>query len=525
MDEDFENQITTGTLKWHESFELEESAEGWLYSTPISVQQLKEWIQFSSNYIKPDSKTYITYYILDLNYNEKANFVASATSPEIKNITFLNTIGNPNNPTEIINPIILKAHLKSEKSGTTPAIEDWRIDYRIDPNPPDILTVQLQTEPYAGGVFLDPAEIYKSDKITITSLSGDESSIESHIIQCKKKQLDGTWQDLPNFPKEWSAGGSHSVVFDPFYFNTGDTIRYWAEAKDVQGNFKSTNELSQFTVLNHNPTAAMSCEVVSCGKDHLGNEMPGCECSPSFLNNWTTYNGNGVLFKINNNSEELDGPNDALSSTWSIVGYQDPYVSYAGCGMSAPSTVCSGADMTMPTNIPAGNYVIQLKVEDSDHATDTITHTIKVKQDIIVHFECSLMDPSSMPPGDYSNWQDCENIKAGVSAMVYSNDNLPDPHKHSSASTGASITSRKWSKDGIELSSGNFSSFSILMESITHEVLLIAKDSIGREGSESHTITVGQLLPKYKEISPFKSLREINFAQASSFLKNIFGLE
>jgi hypothetical protein len=62
---------------------------------------------------------------------------------------------------------------------------------------------------------------------------------------------------------------------------------------------------------NSSPNAAMSCQIVDC---------TGCECN---ITTWTTFNGDGVIYTIINDSTDPD--DNIVESTWSIIGYQDPY--------------------------------------------------------------------------------------------------------------------------------------------------------------------------------------------------------
>jgi len=512
INEDFEDIITVGNLEWHEGFEFNDSADAWLYSIPISIEKLYELTEFSSNFSRPDIGTYITYYVLDSDYKEIINFESGTVSPKVKDITSISIAENP---------IVLKAHLVTEKAGETPAVKDWRVDYKTDPNPPDTLTIELQTKhyPYTGSVLINPTEIYKSDEITIESTSGDESGIADHKIQCKIEQTDGTWANFSDFPKIWSNGGLHSTSIGSFNLQGGNIIRFWTEATDTQGNYLASN-VATFTILNHVPEAIMSCDIETCNG-------PGCECGPLFANNWTTYNGDGVLFHINNHSSELDGPTDVLTSIWSIIGYQDPFLTWSsGCGMIEPGTTCSEANMTMP-KLTAGNYTIKLEVKDLDDDSHSITHPITVKQDIAVGFECSLVDPSDPLADPALDWHACEDIEPNTSDTVYLSDNQPSPHEHSLHSVDAtSIIFRKWNKDETEFSAGNLNNslVEIVMENNTHDVSLTVRDDIGRESSETHTITTGRFIPKYKEISPYTNLKEINISNVSSLFKKMLKL-
>jgi len=130
------------------------------------------------------------------------------------------------------------------------------------------------------------------------------------------------------------------------------------------------------------------------------------------------------------------------------------------------------------------------------------------------------VDPSSP---SFVSWKKCEDIRPGVSDKIYIKD-MSTP----SDGAGVSITSRDWSvipsPPGIinDINNANDPLVSIIMDNSQYTITLIARDNVGREGWADHKITIGKLLPEYKEISPFTSFKEINISNVSSFLKNIF---
>jgi hypothetical protein len=234
---------------------------------------------------------------------------------------------------------------------------------------------------------------------------------------------------------------------------------------------------------NQPPDAVISCEIINCGGS-------GCQCNGA----WATFNGDSVIYKINNNSTDPDG--QIVSSTWSIIGYQDPWLT---CSPANP--LCG---ITMP-RIQAENYTIKLVVKDNDGLTDTATHPITVKQDAVAGFMCSL---------DNENWQVCESLSVGREELVYFRDNLPPPYEHSLPSTGASIISRVWEMNGVQFApNGEFGSnesntWATLTEAVT-DISLRITDNQGRTDSKSHQINVGFPLPEWEEIPPFIWLRNL----------------
>jgi hypothetical protein len=210
------------------------------------------------------------------------------------------------------------------------------------------------------------------------------------------------------------------------------------------------------------PNAAISCQTVD----------PGCECNGT----WTTFNGGGVYI-INNDSYSNDPDDNIVKSTWSIVGYQDPYFP-----CSSPNPLC---DLTMP-KIPKGDYIIKLTVEDEGGLSDTTSHPIKVKQDAIADFDCSL---------DGEDWGACEGL------VVYQNQLIYLKCK-STASDGAFIISRTWKiNDGV-FDPDNNATTSVNLAESENTITLVIGDSQGRSDSEDKTIEARLPLPEYHEVPP-----------------------
>jgi hypothetical protein len=85
--------------------------------------------------------------------------------------------------------------------------------------------------------------------------------------------------------------------------------------------------------------------------------------------------------------------------------------------------------MTMPKNITPGNYSIKLKVEDAGGLSSSTSHLIKVKQDAVADFDCSL---------DGEDWGTlCEDLVVYQGQLIYLKDK-------SIPSEDASIISRIW---------------------------------------------------------------------------------
>jgi len=204
----------------------------------------------------------------------------------------------------------------------------------------------------------------------------------------------------------------------------------------------------------------MSCQIVDC---------PGCDCNGT----WATFNGDGVIYSINNNSTDPD--DNIVESTWSIVGWQDPY-------WTCPLNPLCG--ITMP-KIQAGNYSIKLKVEDAGGLWNETSHPIKVKQDAIADFDCSL---------DGENWGTaCEDLVVYQGQLIYLKDK-------STPSEGASIISRTWKINNGVFDSFNHATTSVNLAESENTITLVIGDNQGRSDSKDETIGARLPLPEYKEV-------------------------
>jgi hypothetical protein len=264
-------------------------------------------------------------------------------------------------------------------------------------------------------------------------------------------------------------------------------IHITLKLKTVRGaNAVPTTELDapDVIILSNSPTADMSCQIINCSG-------PGCECDPgNFGADWTTYSGENVMYRINNLSTDDNG---VIESKWSILGWQDPFLT------------CSGADplcfMTIPVpTISGGDYDIKLEVKDGDGQTDTIFHSISIKQDAVADFKCSLRENGP--------WQDCLSgygFRVSEGEMIYFKD------YSSPSAEGTAIISRLWEKseDGgpfIPFSSDNETNPSTTLERGSMIIRLTIIDDIGvpgRVADENYTISVKAPPPQWRESPVF----------------------
>ena len=273
----------------------------------------------------------------------------------------------------------------------------------------------------------------------------------------------GAWAKIgPNYnapadSDSWTSSALDSPSDDGIYW-------YGLHVLDKAGNMGTEPAPIKVTVdKTKPPSAAISCQIVAC-------KGPGCQCNAS----WVTFNGTGVIYRINNNSTDPD--NNIISSTWSIIGYQDPYLT-----CSAPNPLCN---LTMP-RIPSGNYTIKLKAQDAGGLSNETSHSIRVKQDAVADFDCSL---------DGINWKNCGDLRVDEGQLVYLKDK-------SLASEDADITSRTWKLNNVIFDSDNNVITSVNVSGspiITLDVL----DSQGRSSTKEYVISARPPLPQYREIPP-----------------------
>ncbi|MCG2693128.1 hypothetical protein L6279_03410, partial [Candidatus Parcubacteria bacterium] len=314
--------------------------------------------------------------------------------------------------------------------------------------------------------------------IKLISTADASYSLQHHKVEYKESEA-ATWTtafdcwdiDLDTF---CDSNGTKSIA--SFSVNIGSfasgEIQYRSQATDA---LPSTgySSVKSFTTINQPPFAAMSCEFQNCAG-------PGCICNGA----WLTYNGDGVYYNINNTSTDPD--NNITTSTWSIIGWQDPWIT---CGSSNP--LCN---MVMP-RISAATYTVQLKVEDAEGLSDIATTSIQVKQDIIADFECSLS-------GLDGTWLSCASLsfKPYKGQIVYFKDNS------SPSEGGGPIISRTWEKDSVVFLGGNSSFASTTLTQTYTTIKLTIKDSTaggGRSDFQVYTIPAKSFIPKWKEIVPF----------------------
>jgi hypothetical protein len=231
------------------------------------------------------------------------------------------------------------------------------------------------------------------------------------------------------------------------------------------------------------PDAAISCDA-SAGC------FPGGSCNGSWIAYRPTANPNPCIYTLINNSTDQDSTNcptpcndDIVRTEWYIKEAGEPDTAYAlllGC-----DGICH---YTLQPSVLAGDYVIKLYVEDNE-ASDSTTHSITIRNDIIADFECSLDVPA------LGLWVSCtDHFNPVVGNPVYFQDT-------STPSEGGEITSRVWQKDSDPPFSVNETNPSLVINGTT--IGLTVADSIGRTDFKSYDLSASLNLPKWIEIPPY----------------------
>jgi hypothetical protein len=135
-------------------------------------------------------------------------------------------------------------------------------------------------------------------------------------------------------------------------------------------------------------------------------------------------------------------------------------------------------------------------VKDSKGAENITTHSITIRKDAEAKFMCSLNN---------SDWSVCESLSGKIQkgeTLHLKDDSSLGEGNYSSASDGATISSRTWEINGSEVSKDNDTNLSVTLPEFLNSIKLIIKDTNTRKDSETHVINTKLPLPIWKEIPP-----------------------
>jgi hypothetical protein len=182
---------------------------------------------------------------------------------------------------------------------------------------------------------------------------------------------------------------------------------------------------------------------------------------------------------LKNKSDDPNGKSDIIKSKWDILNQSGDEMECDNlCNYTVQSVLLS-----------KGNYIVKLTVTDKGGKSDSFQKQIKVKEDIIADFKCSLNESGP--------WYDCETDFKGVQKeQAYFKDN-------STLSEGAaSISSWLWKINDIPFLSGTgeVQVSSTEITSRSNIVELTVTDNKGRTDTTSYTFRARLPLPTWQEI-------------------------
>ncbi len=310
-------------------------------------------------------------------------------------------------------------------------------------------------------------------------------------------KLGGVAQDGSPYPLyidsatgEFHGWGWADMVVGWISFNCADTAI--CDTSDYK--WKTTR------TFQHGPTAAMSCD---------GSQCAGGTCDPIV---WIAYrpvaDPTPCIYRIVNDSTDPDGEDDIVSTEWQykVRGADDStYQPVPGCPSFAGISDC-----TIQSGITAGEYTIKLTVMDAASNSDSTTHDLTLRGEVMAGFMCSLDDV---------NWQSCTRLSGNISKdeTVYFKDDplLPD---HSVASEGAVITNRLWELNGVQLG-GNEDHESTTIAVRNNIIRLTVTDSNGRSDYQQYNLTA-KGRPEWEEVNPVGMLMNRVLAGIYRFWSN-----
>lgn len=318
--------------------------------------------------------------------------------------------------------------------------------------------------------------------ITINNTaSGQTESSPKGAIKAYLNLATGGWQIRNNDDTGWLPFGTNSngyaIMGTPSYSGSGDdltvvwTVTFLENWEPEEANiylqvidktFWSPSgylDLGDFSIqyCNNPPVAAFHCQPSSCN----------------------VFSGESL--QLINDSTDPEGQSDIVQTDWTISESTNSYSGY-----NEAYTVQTGL-------LERKLHDVELYVKDSQGESDTALGSIRIKQDIVAGFMCSVNN---------NDWQACENISPSIGDMIYLKDDI-FLTEHSAPSEGAVINSRTWRANGITFSQGNDKNPGLEISDSSTEVILVVGDTAFRTGSRIHTISAILPLPSWIEVRPF----------------------
>jgi hypothetical protein len=208
---------------------------------------------------------------------------------------------------------------------------------------------------------------------------------------------------------------------------------------------------------NRDPNARFSCNIADCS-------AYGGSTDPSLI--------------LENESTDPNGKSDIAKSEWEILDY-------SGGKLDCPD-LC---DYPVQSRLlSAGDYRVELTVTDKAGESDSFRKSIRIKEDVIADFDCSLNEEGP--------WQSCNEFKGIQEERAY----FKNTSDLSESATG--VSSWIWKLNDIPFSSGTgeVTISSALISDRSNTVELKITDNKGRTDSTSYNFEGRLPLPSWQEV-------------------------
>lgn len=208
---------------------------------------------------------------------------------------------------------------------------------------------------------------------------------------------------------------------------------------------------------NRSPNARFSCSIPDCSA-YAGS------ADPSLI--------------LENNSTDPNGRSDIIKSEWEVLDYSGGGLDCSGlCDYPVQSVFFS-----------AKNYEVKLTVIDKGGKSDSFIKEIRIKEDIVADFECSLSEDGP--------WINCEEFKGVQEEYAY----FKNTSTLSENANG--VSSWLWKLDDVPFSSGSgeVPIVSVIIPGRSNTVELTLTDNKGRTDFTSYSFGAKLPLPTWQEV-------------------------